>query len=182
MTIEIILFTLSKLSHGLGGSDFIAWHFIFFICGTILKSRNKLPQNKIAIITLSLLFIILGFYWKRIEAPISFNIIPLTSLITYVYKIITALSANILFFILFKHAENEKSKTQKIIQTLGKETLGIYAIHYYFITLWTYLELKSTTINLIIAFILISILSLTTTKLLKRNKYLSYFLLGTPLN
>ena len=144
---------------------------------------QKLLSNTKILSLLLLIFLILGFYWKRIEAPIliSTNIV-LTALFTYCYKIITALTACIFLFLFHESIENLKSKTQNILQLFGKETLGIYAIHYYFISIWEQLELGSSIIYVTLEFIFISVFSLLSVKMLKLNKYLSFILLGNSLN
>lgn len=180
--ILFFLFIISKLSHGLGGSHFISWYFIFYICGVILRGIKKLPSNTKILSLFLFIFLILGFYWKRIEAPIfiSTNIV-LTALCIYCYKIITALTACIFLFSFHKSIESPKSKVQNFLQLLGKETLGIYAIHYYFISIWEQLEFKPLMIYMTLEFIFISIFSLLSVKMLKLNKYLSFILLGNPL-
>lgn len=177
------LFIISKLSHGLGGSHLISWYFIFFICGVILRSIQKLPSNTKILSLLLLIFLILGFYWKRIEAPISISTnIVLTALCTYCYKIITALTACIFLFTFYKSIENLKSKVQNLLQLFGKETLGIYAIHYYFISIWEQLGLEPSIIYVALELIFISVFSLLSVKILKINKHLSFILLGNSLN
>ena len=178
----ILLFLISKLFHGLGGSQLISWYFIFFIFGTILKTIKKLPSNKIIMTLLLAVFLILGFFFIFTTPPIYFQSHFLIALIAYFYKITTALSACLFFFLFCKSIKIYKSNIQLVLQFFGKETLGIYAIHYYVINVYVYLKIQPSISNLLIGFVLISSLSLLFVKILKLNKYLSFLLLGNSLN
>ena len=71
---------------------------------------------------------------------------------------------------------------QNLLQLFGKETLGIYAIHYYFISIWEQLGLEPSIIYVALELIFISVFSLLSVKILKINKHLSFILLGNSLN
>lgn len=177
----IILFVLSKMFHGVGGSHLISWYFIFYVCGSIVKSTQCLLCNRNALITLLILFFCLGFYWKRTEAPIQFLYPLLTTLFTYFYKIVTALIACLFFFSFYRVIDDVDSNIQKILQALGEETLGIYAVHFYLVAFCVRLGWNSSVVFMAVAFVLVSALSFVIVKIIKLNKYFSFIFLGTSI-
>ena len=80
------------------------------------------------------LYIILSYYWNRTGTPFLPSF-PKKGLFVLAYNYITGTIGIFTYFLLFKYFFNHKLK---LLNLLGKETLCIYAIHFYFINILIY--------------------------------------------
>ena len=182
----IILYSLNKVFNGLYGSDFISWYFIFFTIGKYIPNldSSKLTQNMLVPIFFFFLFALLGFYWKRMDfiIDLSSNLVRYKSIFLLVYKMVTALAGCFFFWLLWRRIKISNSFIQHKIQYIGQITLGIYAIHFYYISLFTYLfnslQIQTSVFMLTLEFIVVFILSYYTVFILKKNKITSLLFLG----
>lgn len=111
------------------GFQFIAFYFIFFIFGYYLnKYQHIFPFKKWLLITLSVIWAIMGWFWKMHELPSFLMRIPLPqSIMLYGYRVLTGLIAVYVLIGSGPLLLNKNSVTPLV--NLGRVSLGIYVVH-----------------------------------------------------
>lgn len=109
------------------GFQFITWYFLFYCLGFYLRKYETVFNvwMKRTMWPCFFLFLILGYWWMRKDPP-AFMDSNTSEIYNYVYKGGVALLATTSILTLFKQIGGGKIL---YIEMLGKETLGIYAIH-----------------------------------------------------
>lgn len=164
------------------GFQFIAWYFMFYSIGIYLRKFNYifLIKNIYLTVILTVLFFLGAWFYEYKGAPTFYHTIKYDVYISYVYKFLIAFLGINCAFRIFSYIENEKNSSNvKILSSFGNKTLGIYAIHCIFFDV--FLKINTNIpylINVILILIVSLILSYISVVFLRKNKYLSFFLLG----
>jgi fucose 4-O-acetylase-like acetyltransferase len=110
------------------GFQFIAWHFMFFTCGFLFHRYQTFLDKywKHLFVVSAIVFPVLAWNWQMKAMPVLFGFTIQSSLWLYAYKFVTAIVAIPFFMYLFQMANNRL----RFLDGLGKNTIGIYAIHF----------------------------------------------------
>ncbi len=163
--------------NGLYGSYLITKFYFYYMIGYFFMNKrifnSRLFKNKRFAISTLFLFIILAYFWKRIDFAFSpFNEFKFNKLFDSVFSITTALAGTISVILFFK------TKTSNHIASyIGQRTLAIYAIHYFIIDIFKIIG-NYNFYTIVFTFPLIIIGSLLLERLLSLNKFTSFFFLG----
>ena len=187
-TLLLTCIALSYLSRHIriGGVNLIANHFQNFTFGFILAdNKNLLSRMNLKCLFLFLpIYLFLGYFWHR-------NGLEIQECNNCIYEIVTSIpfkrhlitiSATLSLFII-AHKMEKQFRLLKL-ETLGKATLGIYAVHFLLIDLLQILpdEIKSllfhSPLGYIVTFCFILSASYYVIVALNYNKYTALFLLG----
>lgn len=111
------------------GFQFIAFYYIFFIFGYYLnKYQQAVPFKKSVLITLTIIWAIMGWFWKMHELPSFLAAIPLPqAIMQYGYRVLTGLIAVYVLIGIGPILLNKNSETSLV--SLGRISLGIYVVH-----------------------------------------------------
>lgn len=180
--------TLLYVSHyiNVGGSYLIAGHFLNFSFGYILADNKKLLSklNVKYLFVFLPIYLFLGYFWHRTSGTASEGndvIHNIVQAIPFKNYLIT-LSATLSLFIIAKKFEKQLKLIK--LETLGKATLGIYAIHFLLIDVLQFLPdgaksfLFHTIPGCIVTFCTTLFVSYFLVIALGHNKYTALFLLG----
>jgi fucose 4-O-acetylase-like acetyltransferase len=110
------------------GFQFISWYFMPFTLG-ILFNRYQTFMNKYwkyLFVVSVIVFPVLAWNWQMKQMPVLFGFTVNNNLWLYAYKFLSVIFA-IPFFMYMFQLLNEK---MQILKVLGRNTLGIYAIHF----------------------------------------------------
>lgn len=112
--------------------------FLFFLVGIWIQINMKWAERKLVMFMAILLFILLSPFWSRLEGFNSIATAPRFLKNYYIgagYSVIVALSGSIALLISVKRLwERIPQEISTVLITLGSNTLGIYALHGYFIS------------------------------------------------
>ena len=165
-----LLFIVDKLLCGKFALDKIKYLSVFYIFGIEFCQQEYYKYIIKKSISCFPLWLLMAFYYRWGGNYDS-------SLINYVYAVTMAFAGCLSFIsllFLLKDVFN-----MKYIKQIGQSTLGIYAVHYLFIdALVVTVKLNGTIIIAVISAFCMVLLSLFTIKLIKKNKVLSFLLLG----
>lgn len=109
------------------GFQFIAWYFPFFCLGAYMRKYESYIKRwmRILMCPCFILFLVSAYWWMRKEPPLFMN--PSANVIyNYIYKGGVALLAVTSILTIFNRMGGVKNH---YFNMLGRETLGIYAIH-----------------------------------------------------
>ncbi len=163
------------------GFQFIAFYYLFFIFGYYLnKYQHSLPFKKWLLITLSVIWAIMGWFWKMHELPSFLMKTPLPeSIVLYAYRVLTGLIA---VYVLIGSGPlwlNKNSVTPLV--NLGRVSLGIYVVHI-IIMPWVigllHKHFSNSFAVIVISFIIALLVSWFCVVLLGKWKITNRFLLG----
>ena len=108
-------------------------YYIFFIFGIIIKRHFynflNLISNKYFISTIISTFILLGIFLVKNVTIIPNSIINFTMIVTDITGITTVFS----FFYKYQDSFTKETKVGRVLQYIGKRTLDIYLLHYFFL-------------------------------------------------
>lgn len=151
----------------------------FFILGLLLKKHDVAVTKKF-IISLPL-FLLLAYFWQRTVDIHIGSMILHNKILILGYKYITAFTGIISIYSIIVLLK----LSFKSLILVGQSTLGIYAIHYYYLDLFLKLfEFKQSlflTYYYIVLFIVVLsvlVLSVYTTQFIKHSKFFSKVFLG----
>lgn len=185
---EYIIMVVIVVSYGimigwkfkLFGFQLIAWYFPFYCLGFYMhKYKTSIEEwLRKAMCPCFVLFLVLTYWWMRKDPPLFMN--PSAGIIyNYIYKGGVALLASISLITLFNQIGGGKNA---YISILGKETLGIYAIHLSLLELFYYWVEPYFGSFYMLSVILFSLFLLIISHfiyhLLLINRWTSFFLLG----
>ena len=183
----VFLLLLAGVFKDVLAAHLTAYYFPYFLGGLYLKrcfQKNELTNVKLSCCSL-IIWLFMAYYWQVDAAPLFFNSINspvILKIIMYLWHYTTAILAIYGFLGLFRTIFDKNIKS---VLFVGRNTLGIYALHFYMLNILSpidgYFDTSSFHYVLIMLFLTIS-MSLLTIRLIKYNKYLSFLLLGIPLN
>ena len=167
-------------------NEYIIWnfeYFIFFIIGTIFKKhfdwvcKYVFNNNIIMLFVVSLMLVgsifYLNDYWVKLEVKLALSILGIFSI----------------FYFFMKNSDYmDNSRVGKVLQFIGRRTLDIYLLHYFFVNdsiSWVKnFNFNSSTIIFIISiltsFVIIGI-CLLISKFLRTNPLLGKILFGAKI-
>lgn len=178
LILTIGLHYISIILNGLFGSFLVLKFYFYYMVGYFISKKKliycKPKQKYIATILSFILFIILGYYWKRIELSFYFfDVFTYNQYINLAYKVITAITGIICCILIFTSIKS----SCRIMQYIGKRSLAIYAIHYIIIDLL--LTIENHNIYFIIVILPFTLAaSLLLEKIISSNNITSLILLG----
>lgn len=170
----VLLLPLSKV----GGLHFVKYYAIFFIFGYLIYNMKFTKNmNKYLLFLMFIVYLLaIEFIWLRTGE---------NYILVYLIKIPVAFLGSILFFGLFSKNFEIYKKVLDInfFQYINMNTLGIYAIHFYFISgfsipLINYFNLNNMILILFLKSLIAIIMSLSIIWVIKKNKYLNFIFLG----
>lgn len=165
-------------------------YFIYFVTGIIAsKYRNyffNAQSNKYISAIVIVLFSLLIYYQFTI---LDFNSWVIEKFFTRISPVILGLCGIFIVFNFFRTYQDcftKESKIGQILQYIGRRTLDIYLLHYFFIPTIPYFgNFIQNTPNLVIEVTVLSLCSilvvvfcLILSSLIRTSSYLSYYLLG----
>jgi fucose 4-O-acetylase-like acetyltransferase len=168
------------------GIDLVKTYYTYFCLGYIANKEINIIKkininNKMFKYSSIVIFIIAAMQWNRTGAPFFYNenlngsFGVVYKIIVKIYNIITALLGSLFIFFISDLVVKKNKTILKSLSYLGKNTLGIYAIHFYLVDL---ISTKSLFLNYILNFCISISLSIIIIKIIKRYKVLSLILLG----
>jgi fucose 4-O-acetylase-like acetyltransferase len=109
------------------GFQFISWYFMFFTIGYLYHKYVILITKYIKwlFVISAILFPVLAYHWQIKTPPIIFDFTIHNNLWLYMYKFISVIFAIPFFMYLFQLYD----KKFRILDYIGKDTLGIYVMH-----------------------------------------------------
>lgn len=115
------------------GVEYVAYYFFYYVLGYYLHKYSDylIIHNWILIIVLGLLWFMLGSIYSTQGLPnqlMFISFIP-SSILYYIYRILTACIAIIFLFSFGIKTMNEEKGLIQYTVTIGKVSLGIYAVH-----------------------------------------------------
>lgn len=118
------------------GFQFIAYYYLFYSLGYFLNKHNNclVIKNKLVIIILSLVWLVLAWFWNMHKLPGFLSVIPLpNSLMQYIYRFVTAAIAIYVLIAAFPFMLNGENGFNHPFVKLGTISLGVYTTHFIFI-------------------------------------------------
>lgn len=118
------------------GFQFIAYYFLFYSLGYFLNKFNEqlVTKNKFVIIILSLVWLVLAWFWNMHKLPDFLSAIPLPgTLMQYIYRFVTAVIAIYVLIAVSPLVLNIENGFNRPFVNLGTISLGIYTTHFIFI-------------------------------------------------
>lgn len=184
--VMVIIFIILQPINTIGIGS-LKWYIVFFASGYFF-SQNKeksLKHIKKLFIIVLILFIITVVFWQKngeylflpyirqlfVTYNVDLKIIPMINMI---YRYIVPFTGIILFFSLFHLFDF--SKIKQFLSILGKYTMQIYILHFYFLQL---IVTKYVFVNAILTFLICLIFPIIIFKIVKRNRIIGQLLFGT---
>lgn len=184
--VALVLFVIPAINKLAFGFPRITWHLPFYLMGYLLRKHYVALSKPLKYISLPLLVLFLYSvqFWMR-ELPPTFLPADSSSIYNFVYKFFVAVIACISLFYVAACTLNNACNTFTF-NTLGKKTLGIYAIHQPIIILVRSIieELNlSCKGDLLIAVLFVVSLAITIAiySILSINQYTAFIFLGKGL-
>ena len=118
------------------GFQFIAYYYLFYSLGYFLNKYNDrlVTKKKVVIVILSLVWLVLAWFWNMHELPGFLNEIPIPhTLMQYFYRFVTAAIAIYVLISVFPLILNGENSFNHPFVKLGTISLGIYTTHFIFI-------------------------------------------------
>lgn len=182
LMLVILYFMINIIPFGVLGIGLLKKYYIYFFIGYIINKLYKtIKINKVVYLIVVILFIILSSQWSRVNPPLFYNefisqkgfILKILAL--YIYPLITALAGTLAIYKLTKFINIKNIYISELLIYLGKNSLIIYAIHYYFISIT---KIRYIAISILVNFIIAIILSIILFRILKKFKFTKKILLG----
>jgi hypothetical protein len=112
--------------------------FLFFLAGIAFQVNRKWTEHKLVLFASALSFLLLAPFWSRVEVFNSISGAPHFLKNYYVgaiYTILVALTGSMAIMIYLNlYWEKISHRISYVFISLGINTLGIYALHGYFLT------------------------------------------------
>ncbi len=183
----VLLALMVMLEIRVFGFQFLSYYFLFYTAGYCIHKyeasllRFRRPGY---IIGLLCLWLILAWEWTMHGLPGWMPAIPHVpaSLLQYIYRGFTALTAVIVLLLTAPYITDGKNGIIRAICFLGDVSLGLYVIH---LTIIGYISRAVDSVadfgsaaNVILIFIITSILSIITVRLLRNYRHTARWFLG----
>lgn len=168
------------------GFQFLAYYFLFYTLGYMLHKYESLflhLKHPAVLFLIFALWCVLAWNWTMHGLPSWMSNIPYipSSLLQYAYRGFTALLAVIFLLLTTPIILNRTNKFNRFVCIVGNVSLGIYVIHLatigYLMDGIHIFKINSWG-NIVMAFFVALILSLSIVMVLKKNKLTSRYLLG----
>jgi fucose 4-O-acetylase-like acetyltransferase len=126
------------------GLGLLRWHFLFFLLGHVARRRGVQPPGRLATLLCFALFIGLAMFWSRKSAvPVELWGAALSATVrrflTQGYHAVTALAGIAAVLGACRAADASArplvQRLMQVLQTVGRQTLELYAAHYAFLYL-----------------------------------------------
>lgn len=186
MLISVVLFGVTgAFDMKIWGLKLIAYYNLFYLLGYFVRNNllNIAPILMKYSWVLLLLFLVSAYFWRRQDMPSFMH--SESYLIRTFYRIIVAcLGVLATLALSIKYiAQNNSTRLLSIFLCLGQMTLGIYACHFFIISLvlQTFSDLWYP-IKIVVTFFIVTILSYAVIKILNLNRYTTFYLLGITKN
>ncbi len=115
------------------GVEYVAYYFFYYVLGYYLHKYSEylFIRNRLLIVVIGMFWFALGSIYSTQGLPSQLNILPFipSSILYYVYRIVTACLAIFFLISLGMKIMNEDNGLIKYAVDLGKVSLGIYAVH-----------------------------------------------------
>ena len=167
------------------GFQFLSYYFVFYTLGYCIHRFPWLKVSKIYFVLLFIVWAILAWFWNMHSLPNWVPSIPHvpSTLVQYAYRGLTATIAVILIFSLAPISLNNTDRINLMMKDLGTLSLGLYVCHltiigYIVNVLNSYLPQSAICMNILVNFIVCTIISVIIVKALNRNKITAKVLLG----
>ena len=185
IAVYILLRSVGSVSDSVFGTRLIAIHLIYYstgfaICKKIDNMEQRHCSKMVAVFGLMFFLLLIPYHWNTPVAAIHGIYNGLNILIDILYKIALSTSACLFFLCLFRMFGDKISSP--VITILGRETLGIYVIHFTIIPYFRNLPYEGNFWFATLIFLTLVTVSLVAIKIIKKNHYLSFLLLGSKLN
>jgi fucose 4-O-acetylase-like acetyltransferase len=110
------------------GFQFISWYFMSFTLGFLFRQNQTSLQKywKYLFACSLIVFPVLAWNWQMKQMPILFGFTINNNLWLYAYKFLSIIFAIPFFMYIFKLLNGR----MQVLTVLGKNTLGIYVIHF----------------------------------------------------
>lgn len=192
---EVLLFGTAAILVGLQlvipdakllGVEYVSYYFFYYILAYFLhKYEFFIPSRKWILIVLAIVWFALGSFYKARGVPEPVAWIPVIpgSITSIAYRMITALVFILLMFGVAPKIKSGTSRFWQLLLEFGKLSLGIYVVHMV-VRMWLVKGLLYVLPSIpywgimIITFVLLSVISILTVKLLNKNKITSEWFLG----
>lgn len=176
-----LLRVISTLTDDMFGTRLLATHLVYYSLGyTISQIINKCSPRLLRVLMiiclLTYISIFVQFHWGYpiISTPLVPKIV--NDLLDTFIKMMMSLSACLFILLLFK--EMSQSLNNDVIKVIGKETLGIYVIHFCILSFMKELQLGYNLIAALIIVVGLLIVSHLIIYLIKKSFLLPFFMLG----
>lgn len=162
------------------GFHWIAWYYIFFSIGVMLRifmeKPHKTTDRILLWISMVLFPLCVSFFRLHNESPLFYKWINLGGGFVIFYRLLIGCLGTILSYELFK---NIKFLSSRILVNCGTVTLGIYYIHNFFLKFVPQgIEQQFIPLSIIIMSIFIFIASYVVTEICKQFKFTRLLILG----
>lgn len=118
------------------GVEYVAYYFFYYVLGYYLNKYSEylIIRNWVLIVVIGIFWFALGSIYSTQGLPDQLEFIPFipSSILYYVYRILTSCLAIIFLFSLGMKTMNEEKGLIQYAVALGKVSLGIYAVHMVF--------------------------------------------------
>ena len=114
------------------GFQFIAYYFLFYTLGYFIHKNSCLHiKSGVILLVLSVLWVILAWWWKMHELPSWMPVITgvPVALLQYAYRGFTALLAILVIMNVAPRFLSNQHPFNTLMAKIGKVSLGIYVIH-----------------------------------------------------
>ena len=156
------------------GFHFFAWYFMFFSMGRLERKHGimkKVANSRYSSFAISLLFCVWAALipcWRRntsISLPY-FGELP--EMVGFAYRFVSASVGTAAFWILF-YARKPHDRISKAVALLGRETLGIYAVHAFVLAaIVPYVFISPTAVSVLLIFVMTLMMSAMLAFLIRR--------------
>lgn len=165
--------------------QFAGWNLLFFSLGYLAAQFEyswKQLIDRFGILFLALFTLFVSVWIRHTTPSIIFDLPPyLRTFGYYFYRYATPIFGIISSFYLFSKWKLPPPVKRSLIY-LGGTSLGIYAIHFYFVALAESIFIFDHFSKIVVTALFALILSLISLLILKKSSWLAYFLLGKSLN
>ena len=179
LSISMVLFKTNLFA-----IQFIAYYFIYYSLAYFFHKYYKLlvTNNKLIILLLIMAWILMAWFWNMHYAPDFLKWLPMPStVVNYLYRFASALIAIYILITVAPKILDNTNKWNYFIMKLGKISLGIYSVHFLFLSKivpW----LKEIGINdiftIMLSFVIVTLCAWGLISILGKWKLTSQVLLG----
>ncbi len=168
------------------GLEYVSYYFIYYLLAYYLhKYETLIPRKTTTLVCLFFIWLVLGSFWLAKDVPIFVKWIPGVpdSMLNIGYRIITATVFVIMMFGVGYKSVTGKEKRVRYILEFGRDSLGVYVVHMILrgplVKGLDYLLPQSHDwLLIIVAFVVLSVVSLCIVRVLGRWKFSAIWLLG----
>lgn len=168
------------------GYEYVAYYFLFYTMGYYAnKYKYYLPDNEWIVWGIFLIWAIMACFWTPNNLPFFLEDIPLipVKVLQLGYRMMTPVVFIIWMYSVAPYMKNSNSWLWKTLIELGQMSLGIYLSHMvvkklFAQLLYNLIPTLPMWLNILIEFILLTIISVSCVRLIKKSKIMSRLLLG----